>query len=112
VSIWDAAGGPWVARNRAMGRTRAGLSSESVLYWQWQNTRHSIMRPASIEAGSSGITRMSRVVIQNPILNSPFREPTRHFHFDEKGITDLVIEAGARAITSCGLTFLKLRQCW
>jgi type III restriction enzyme len=50
------------------------------------------MRPASIEAGSSGITRMSRVVIQNPILNSPFRQPTRHFHFDEEGITDTVIE--------------------
>jgi hypothetical protein len=23
-------------------------------------------------------------VIENPILNSPYREPTRHFHFDDE----------------------------
>jgi hypothetical protein len=26
-------------------------------------------------------------VIENPILNSPFEEPQRHFRFDETGIT-------------------------
>ena len=35
---------------------------------------------------------MSRVVIENPILNSPFREPTRHFRFSDDGITDEVVE--------------------
>jgi len=31
-------------------------------------------------------------VIENPILNSPFEEPTRHFLFGEDGITDEVVE--------------------
>src|SRR6266852_8618965 len=30
-------------------------------------------------------------VIENPILNSPFREPTRHFTFDHEGITDEIL---------------------
>ncbi len=30
--------------------------------------------------------------ITNPILNSPFREPTRHFRFDQDGITSEVVE--------------------
>ena len=33
---------------------------------------------------------MSQVVIENPILNSPFDEPTRHFRFSDEGITDTV----------------------
>ncbi len=28
------------------------------------------------------------VVIENPILNSPFEEPSRHFKFTEDGITN------------------------
>jgi len=35
---------------------------------------------------------MPRVVIENPIINSPFEEPTRHFKFDNEGITDEVVE--------------------
>jgi type III restriction enzyme len=31
-------------------------------------------------------------VIENPILNSPFEEPSRHFLFGEDGITDKVVE--------------------
>ncbi len=31
-------------------------------------------------------------VIDNPILNSPFREPARHFRFDEQGITSDIVE--------------------
>ena len=31
---------------------------------------------------------MAQVVIENPVLNSPYREPTRHFRFTEEGITD------------------------
>ncbi len=31
---------------------------------------------------------MSQVVIENPIINSPFGEPTRHFRFTDEGITN------------------------
>ena len=31
---------------------------------------------------------MSQVVIENPIINSPFDEPTRHFRFTDEGISD------------------------
>jgi len=36
---------------------------------------------------------MKQVVIENPVLNSPFEEPKRHFRFTEDGITDEIIEA-------------------
>ncbi len=29
-------------------------------------------------------------VIDNPILNRPYDEPTRHFAFDDEGITDRI----------------------
>jgi type III restriction enzyme len=35
------------------------------------------------------------VVIENPILNSPFVEPERHFRFSDEGITDEIV-AGRR----------------
>jgi type III restriction enzyme len=38
---------------------------------------------------------MSQVVIENPIINSPFDEPTRHFRFSDEGITN-EIEDGRR----------------
>lgn len=38
---------------------------------------------------------MTQVVIENPVLNSPFAEPTRHFRFTDDGITDEII-AGRR----------------
>jgi type III restriction enzyme len=38
---------------------------------------------------------MRQVVIENPILNSPFEEPTRHFRFTDEGITDEIV-AGRR----------------
>ena len=39
---------------------------------------------------------MSQVITENPIINSPFEEPTRHFRFSDEGITD-EITAGRRA---------------
>jgi type III restriction enzyme len=33
-----------------------------------------------------------QVVIDNPVLNSPYREPTRHWRFGEEGITDEIVE--------------------
>ena len=35
---------------------------------------------------------MADVVIENPILNSPFREPGRHWRFGDTGITNEVVE--------------------
>ena len=35
---------------------------------------------------------MKQVVIENPIINSPFREPTRHFRFTDEGITNEIVE--------------------
>ena len=35
---------------------------------------------------------MRQVVIENPVINSPFSEPKCHFKFDEGGITDEIIE--------------------
>ena len=39
---------------------------------------------------------MSQVVIENPIINSPFDEPTRHFCFSDEGITNEIV-GGRRA---------------
>src|SRR5947207_14150768 len=36
---------------------------------------------------------MNQVVIENPILNSPFVMPRRHFKFNEDGITDEIVES-------------------
>jgi type III restriction enzyme len=38
------------------------------------------------------------VVIDNPILNSPFHEPTRHFRFDEDGVTNQIDDGRRRSI--------------
>ena len=31
-------------------------------------------------------------IIENPILNSPFEEPSRHFKFTDDGITNEIVE--------------------
>jgi len=40
---------------------------------------------------------MPQVVIENPVINSPFAEPQRHFRFDEDGITEEIAQ-GRRII--------------
>jgi len=35
---------------------------------------------------------MPDTIIENPILNSPFREPDRHWRFTDEGITNDVVE--------------------
>jgi type III restriction enzyme len=35
---------------------------------------------------------MSQVVIEKPVINSPFEEPTLHFRFSDEGITDEPVE--------------------
>ncbi len=41
---------------------------------------------------------MTQVVIENPILNSPYAEPHRHFRFSDDGITDEIV--GERRVSS------------
>ena len=36
---------------------------------------------------------MPDVVIENPVINSPYEEPARHFRFDEDGITNEIVQA-------------------
>ena len=36
---------------------------------------------------------MPDTIIENPILNSPFREPNRHFRFSDEGITNEIVES-------------------
>ncbi len=36
---------------------------------------------------------MKQIVIENPILNSPYTEPRRHFRFSDEGITNDIVEA-------------------
>lgn len=35
---------------------------------------------------------VSQVVIENPIISSPFDEPTRHFRFSDEGITNQIVD--------------------
>jgi type III restriction enzyme len=35
---------------------------------------------------------MPNAVIENPVLNSPYGEPSRHFKFDDDGITDEIVD--------------------
>jgi type III restriction enzyme len=36
---------------------------------------------------------LKQVVIENPVINSAFKEPSRHFKFTEEGITDETVES-------------------
>ena len=45
---------------------------------------------------------MAQVVIEKPILNSPFSEPNRRFHFDDEGITDEIVARRRRMEVCCG----------
>jgi hypothetical protein len=35
---------------------------------------------------------MKQVIIENPVINSPFEEPKRHFRFADDGITNEIVE--------------------
>jgi type III restriction enzyme len=51
---------------------------------------------------------MPQVVIENPILNSPYKEPIKHFKFSDDGITDEVVES--RRISSYFVPIAKPRK--
>jgi type III restriction enzyme len=47
-------------------------------------------RPADEDPTGSG--QPSQVVIENPVINTPFDKPTRHFKFSSEGITNEVVD--------------------
>ncbi|MBL7062169.1 MAG: DEAD/DEAH box helicase family protein, partial [Dehalococcoidia bacterium] len=51
---------------------------------------------------------MQQVVIENPILNSPFKEPSLHFRFSDEGITNDIVEA--RRVSSYFIPIAKPRK--
>ena len=51
---------------------------------------------------------MPNAVIENPVLNSPYDEPKRHFYFDEDGITDRVVDS--RRISSYFVPIAKPKK--
>jgi len=51
---------------------------------------------------------MKQIVIENPILNSPFQGPKPHFKFTEEGITDEIIEE--RCISSYFIPIAKPKK--
>lgn len=51
---------------------------------------------------------MAQVVIENPVLNSPFEEPKRHFRFSDEGITNEVMEA--RRVSSYFIPIAKPKK--
>src|SRR5262245_43857836 len=50
----------------------------------------------------------AQVVIENPIINSPFTEPTRHFRFNDDGITDEIAEG--RRVSSYFIPIAKPKK--
>ncbi|MFH0812681.1 MAG: DEAD/DEAH box helicase family protein [Pseudomonadota bacterium] len=51
---------------------------------------------------------MRQVVIENPIINSPYEEPKRHFRFTDEGITNEIIER--RRISSYFIPIAKPKK--
>ena len=46
---------------------------------------------------SSQSSESSNRTIENPIINSPFLAPSRHFKFDDDGITDEIVMSRRRS---------------
>lgn len=51
---------------------------------------------------------MKQVVIENPVINSPFEPPQRHFKFTEEGITNQIV--AARRISSYFIPIAKPKK--
>ena len=51
---------------------------------------------------------MAQVIIENPVLNSPFEEPKRHFRFSDEGITNEIVEA--RRVSSYFIPIAKPKK--
>jgi type III restriction enzyme len=51
---------------------------------------------------------MKQVVIENPVINSPYREPNRHFRFTDEGITNEIVNG--RRISSYFIPIAKPKK--
>jgi type III restriction enzyme len=51
---------------------------------------------------------MKQIIIENPILNSPFEEPKRHFRFSDEGITNEI--AKDRRVSSYFIPIAQTRK--
>ena len=51
---------------------------------------------------------MKQVVIENPVINSPFDEPKRHFKFTDEGITNEIV--GKRRVSSYFIPIAKPKK--
>jgi type III restriction enzyme len=51
---------------------------------------------------------MPPVVIENPVINSPFEEPKRHFRFSDEGITNEIVES--RRVSSYFIPIAKPKK--
>src|SRR5262245_42721119 len=62
-------------------------------------SRNLLARPTSNYSGALGVEgkSMPPVTIENPILNSPYCEPTSHFRFDADDQITSIIDEGRRA---------------
>lgn len=49
-------------------------------------------------------------LIENPVINSPFEEPRRHFRFAENGITDEILSGRRRGAYSIPIAKPKLKD--
>jgi hypothetical protein len=54
------------------------------------------------------LREMTDTIIENPIINSPFEEPQRHFRFDDAGITNEIVEK--RRVSSYFMPIAKARK--
>jgi hypothetical protein len=51
---------------------------------------------------------VSQVIIENPVINSPFYEPTQHFRFTDEGITNEITDG--RRISSYFVPIARPRK--
>lgn len=51
---------------------------------------------------------MSDVIIENPVINSPYKEPTRHFKFTDEGISNEIEES--RRVSSYFMPIPRVRK--
>jgi type III restriction enzyme len=51
---------------------------------------------------------MPQRTIENPVINSPFKEPSRHYRFDDEGITNEILES--RRVSSYFVPIAKPRK--
>ncbi|HUV79644.1 MAG TPA: hypothetical protein VMW40_02285 [Candidatus Bathyarchaeia archaeon] len=49
---------------------------------------------------------MKQIVIENPVINTPFEEPKNHFRFTDEGITN-EIDKGRPVATNYNLNILE-----